>query len=41
MDRAFWVNVLGFFEKRLARSTPYESRDFAFGRALGAPGENF
>jgi hypothetical protein len=37
MSWAFSVNVLGFFEKRLARSTPYESRNLAFGRAMGGP----
>ena len=39
MDWAFSVNVLGFLEKRLVRSTPYETRDLAFRRAMGAPRE--
>ena len=42
MSWAFSVNGLGFLEKRLVRSTPYETRNFAFGRALGAsPGQIF
>jgi hypothetical protein len=39
MDWAFSVNVLGFLEKRLVRSTPYETRNLAFRRAMGAPRE--
>ena len=36
---AFSVNVLGFLEKRHLGSTPYETRNLAFGRAMGAPQE--
>ena len=38
---AFSVNVLGFLEKRHLGSTPYETRNLAFGRAMGAPMEKF
>jgi hypothetical protein len=34
MDWAFSVNVLGFLEKRPLGSTPYETPNFTFWRAL-------
>ena len=38
MSWAFSVNVLGFFEVRPLQSRPYETRNFALERGMGAPG---